>query len=363
MKITKIIVATIAAFVVNSVSFAGELTVTGAAKATYSIRSDDSTTSVSSNGKGIGIADEFSLGATGELDSGVSWAYAQDIDGATVQDDAKLTFTSESMGTFGIFVSEGGISSKYKWDVSAYAPGSDYGWNGNSSSSHRAGASAAAYTNGDDIGGYNNIQYHTPSGLLPSDISIKIAYAPSLASQPNNSSNGTGASAGDETNGNNATQIQIAGTPTDGMTVSGSYISKENQSTSMKREYEAGGISAKYVFGPVSVGYGKFFVQPALVKLTSAITTQHYENDALGIAFNVNDQLSISYTHEESEATKESITDVELKSNVTAEISAIQAAYTMGGMTLSLATKDIENMDYTASKNGKETVFAVALAF
>ena len=38
-------------------------------------------------GKGLGMANEFSLGASGELDNGFTWATNIDIDGATVQDD------------------------------------------------------------------------------------------------------------------------------------------------------------------------------------------------------------------------------------------------------------------------------------
>ena len=362
MKITKIIVATLAAFVVNSVSFAGELTVTGAAKATYSIRSNDSTTSVSDNGKGIGIANEFSLGASGETDNGISWVYAQDIDGATVQDDAKLTLTHSTFGTLGIFVSEGGLSSKYKWDVSAYAPGSDYGWTGNSAVSHSASASVAGFTNGDDIGGYNNIQYHSPAGLLPNDFSIKLAYAPDLGTNANASSGAVGTAVTTLEQGNDATQIQVSFAPVEGATISSSYIKKENQNV-IKRQYEAGGIAGKYSFGPVSAGYAHFEIQPALEGAQSAIFTDNYENDAYGIAVNVNDDLSISFTHEKSEANKETVVDAEVDTTVETEITAIQAAYTMGGMTLSLASKELENMDYTTGKDGKETTFAVVMAF
>ena len=362
MKITKIIVATLAAFVVNSVSFAGELTVTGTAKATYSIRSNDSTTSISDNGKGIGIANEFSLGASGETDNGISWVYAQDIDGATVQDDAKLTLTHSTFGTLGIFVSEGGISSKYKWDVSAYAPGSDYGWTGNSAVSHSASASVAGFTNGDDIGGFNNIQYHSPAGFLPKDLSIKLAYAPDLGTNANASSGAVGTAVTTLEQGNDATQIQVSFAPVEGATLSTSYIKKENQNV-IKRHYEAGGIAGKYSFGPVSAGYAHFRIQPALEGAQSAIYTDHYVNDAYGISLNVNDALSVSFTHEKSEANKETVVDAEVDTTVEAEITAIQAAYTMGGMTLSLASKEMENMDYTTGLDGNETTFAIVMAF
>jgi len=35
----------------------------------------------------------------------------------------------------------------------------------------------------------------------------------------------------------------------------------------------------------------------------------------------------------------------------------------MGGMTLSISQKDIENADYVLNKDEKETLFAVSMAF
>ena len=41
----------------------------------------------------------------------------------------------------------------------------------------------------------------------------------------------------------------------------------------------------------------------------------------------------------------------------------IQAAYTMGGMTLGVAMNDHENAGYTDNKDVKDTVFTVEMAF
>ena len=98
-----------------SVANAGELNITGDAKASYVITGSDGAKGGMNANKSLGVSNEFSLTASGELDNGWSWNYAQDIDGATVQDDAKITLTSEAFGTVGIFVSEGGISSKYSF--------------------------------------------------------------------------------------------------------------------------------------------------------------------------------------------------------------------------------------------------------
>ena len=366
MKIAKITLAVFVSFLVNAVSFAGELTVTGSAKATYSLRGSDSITAQSNGGKGIGIANEFSLSASGETDNGIAWAYAQDIDGSTVQDDAKLTLSNDSFGTFGIFVSEGGLSAKYGWNVTAYGPGSDYGYTSNTAATvtHKTGASVAGFTYGDDIGGYNNFQYHTPAGLLPFETSVKVAYAPNLGANANSSSNAAGTvDAGDD--GMNAVQYKVTTAPIDGLEINVSYMEKDN-GASYKQEYQAGGASAKYAIGSFEVGVGRFLVAPATPLNSSAIHTKDYENTAIALAFNVNDALSVSYSREDSEAHKETVTvatRADAKSSVEAQITAIQAAYTMGGMTVSVASKDIENMDYTKNLDAKETVIAVSLAF
>jgi hypothetical protein len=74
-----------------SLAQAGELTVTGNAKASYRIDSSDSSTGAVATTPGFGVANEFNLGASGELDNGLTWKYNINIDDATVQDDAGLS--------------------------------------------------------------------------------------------------------------------------------------------------------------------------------------------------------------------------------------------------------------------------------
>ena len=367
MKTLKITIAVLASVLANAVVFAGELTVTGNAKATYALRSSDSTTGVSENGKGIGIANEFTLGASGETDNGIAWKYAQDIDDATVQDDASLTLTFPTYGTLGIFVSEGDLSSALAWSPAVYAPGSDYGWTSNTASGtkHDDGTSTAPFSRGNGIKSYNYFQYHTPAGILPFGLAAKVAWAPSTGADQNASSDNAGDAKSAE-DGHSARQYQVSAAPIDGLSISASYIENDGYGATYKQTYEAGGVSAKYSFGPVTVGYGKFLIAPAITKVADDIHTYQYENISYGIGFNVNESFSISYTQEKSEASKKAVeeaTRVDTMSKVEAEISAIQAAYTMGGMTVSVASKSLDNMDYTANKDGTETVIAVALAF
>ena len=68
-KLTKLLFSVISSVAIATSAFAGELTVTGSAKATYTILSNSGTTGTHGLGKGIGIANEFSLTASGELDN------------------------------------------------------------------------------------------------------------------------------------------------------------------------------------------------------------------------------------------------------------------------------------------------------
>ena len=361
-KLTKIALAILTSLSISTASFAGELTVTGAAKATYSILSSDSTLGTANAPKGIGIANEFTLSASGELDNGYTWSYAQDIDGATVHDDAKLTMTTP-YGTVGAFVSEGSLSAKYGFDASAYAPGSDYGFTSGSTGGTVTGLNAG-FTYGTNISSYNNLQYHTPADALPYSTSIKIGFAPE-ASGALNSSNATQAQ---NEGAGSVTEGKITTSPVDGLTLAASYIEKDDEvgSPAVIQEYKGGSVAGKYALNSVTVGLGYTLHAPTHQHKTAGTRyVQHYENTSFSIGYAVNEALTVSYTNEESEAhtvTKD-VDDTTTDDSVEFEIEAIQAAYTMGGMTLSLAHKSLENSDYTLNKDHKHTIFAVQMAF
>ena len=84
----------------------------------------------------------------------------------------------------------------------------------------------------------------------------------------------------------------------------------------------------------------------------NGITTAAVEdvrNEKFSIGVNVNDNLSVSYEEEES------VPSLATGSTTTYTMtsSGIQAAYTMGGMTLGAAMNDHENAGYTKIKTLK----------
>ena len=356
-----IVFASVVAF---SSAKAGVLEVTGTAKATYNINSSETGSAVNESGKGIGITNELAFTGTGELDNGFTWKYQVELDdtaagtfGAT--DDTRLELTTP-YGTVAAYNTEGSLNTKYKYSAAAYGAGSDNG----------AGGSIEY---GQSIDSYNNLQYHTPAGLLPYETSFKVAYSPS-ADGSKNSGNSAG-SIDTPANGNRIMQYQVMSSPIDGLDIGASYLEKSNE-TGTKQGYEQGGIFAKYAYGSFTIGAGKNGVSNNITDFTTMTTAtalntaalkatiKSFENDQISLGYKVNDQLSVSYDMESSEAQKRTKAGTgDSKASVELEVNTLQAAYSMGGMTLSVSMKDIENQDYVLNKDMKETLFVVAMAF
>ena len=345
------------------VAKAGELSITGSAKASYAITSNDGTAAKSNANKGLGISNEFTLGASGELDNGYTWTYAIDIDavesGAT-NDDAKLTLTTPQ-GTIGMFLGEGGLGVDNAGSQSVISRPSDTSYN-------------EAMFDTFDIDGYDNLQYHTPAGMIPFGITAKIGYAPSanataandfkatgavndrVATADTDINNGVTADAG----GSSVTHYQVKASEIpflDGLTVGADYFEASGVIGASQQAPESGAYYLTYAAGPAVIGYSESFYAAAMDNISTE-QVEKIENKKYSIGFNVNDNLSISYEVEKSDPHLSAGT-----ASFEQEASGLQAAYTMGGMTLGVAMNDLENASYTENKDVKDTVFTVEMAF
>ena len=359
-KLTKLLFSVISSVAIATSAFAGEFTVSGGVKATYTVLGNTGTTGTHAVGKGLGISNEFSLTASGELDNGMTWSYAQDIDGATVQDDASIAFGTD-YGTVKICVSECPLSTKYAFDNSAYGVGSDTGYGGG------AGTTALkAMQYGANINSYNNIQYHAPADLLPLGMTFKAGMTPGGAG---GSANASVHSVNGDVNGE-MTQYAVTMAPVDGLTLAASYYDFGDMGKDDARQAaEGGSYSANYSMGSFSVGYGETLWAPAQkMNATSAgsAATQHYENEAYSIGFAVNENLSVSFTEETStqkNKAKAALANTATRSDVEMEITTIDVSYTVGGATLGLSNSEHSNDSHTSGDDTTETIVAISLAF
>jgi len=343
-----------------SLANAGELSVTGTAKASYVIVSSSSAGGVQEQPKSLGVANEFNLTAGGELDNGMTWGYNIGIDDATVQDDGGL-WLNTAYGKIAINVSQGGLELSKAAALSATGNrGSDSGF-------------AEDMFEEWSIGDANNIAYTLPAGLLPFGIAASVAYAPSTVDDTNQSVNNLVAAnsgvitapqnelkifaSGSVANaGKTMTQYQVTAAPIEGLGIGASYETFGGATGDTGQKAEGGSWYASYTMGNAQIAYGKSYVALPTAKTATYESVFGSKYSAL-IA--VNDAFSVSYGVEKSQATHvlNSTADVEQ------EVTQIAAAYTMGGLTFAVSQNNYDNANYSANKDVKSTVFNVSMAF
>ena len=323
---------------------AGELSVNGTAKATYNVGSG------SSGNQGIGITNELNFTASGEMDNGYTWSYSMELDpasgGAANNDDTQIVLGLNDAGTIKVCVSECGNNKKYAWDASAYTSMSDTGT-----------SYGIVYPGDAGAAGTSTIQYHTPE--LPFGTTASAAYNYNMAGDAASGNNaGTG--------GNSREEYSLVTKPVDGLTVSAQYnkVNDYNDGVGTEQQFEeGGGYALKYAAGNFTVGYGKSYQAPELTTVVGSGATlteaEYYDNTGMSLAFAVNDDLSVSYTREVSEANLANSGTV----TYDVEMDSVQVAYSLGGATLSIARADVENVGYINGYDLEETIVAMTFAF
>jgi len=345
-NISKLLVGILFSALVMAPSYAGELAVSGGATATYATNGDDD-----SAGKNLGISNEIDLTASGELDNGYTWKYQVQLDGATTANDDTRLELGTDMGTVGFYVSEGGMSAELH-GVGALGAGFDY-------------VSPTSFEAGYDVDGYSNLQYHLPADMLPFGIGLKVGYVPNMSATTMLSAKESDSTITSQATGRNLTMGQISVSPIDGLSIKGDVAQTSNE-TGVAVSTEEGisaNINAKYTMGPISIGYAEGGYQPAVA--SGELT--YYENKFLGIQFDVNDQLSLSYHIDESDKNvRTAVADAATAGTKTVtgmEQKSYQLAYTTGGATIGIAQVEVSNSDYTAGKDEAQTVFSLGISF
>ena len=377
-----------------SISFvsanAGTLNVTGTAKATYNISSSDSSAAANESGKGLGVVNEITFGAAGELENGWTWSYNMALDpagadttagGAATNDDTGLALTTP-YGSIAANISQGSLNKQLTFSAAAYKTGVDLGY--------------GAIIDPVGLGDYNNLQYHTPAGLIPFGTVFKVGFSPSADVEGSASDNNQGASASAAANPamsassalpydtitsstapsavNSIVEYSVETKPIDGLTISASYVDIDSSiaKSTDHSQYEAGAVTVKYAYGPVTVGYGRNAITPHVAaSAADAYFVNLVDNRDISIGYAVNENLTVSYEQSSSEVNikKRDDANTVTKKTLKQDVDTIQAAYTMGGMTLAISQANIDGDGYTGNEVGtsrkdvKETIFAVTMAF
>lgn len=362
-NILKTITVLVSASLISAVAHAGDLAITGSAKASYVINGDQTNT-----GKAFGVSNELNFTASGELDNGYTWNYHTELDpadgGTATNDDSALVVGMGDLGTVGIYDSEGGLSTETSWGIGAMGAGSDY-----ANTMTRIGI-------GSDVSAEAHVEYHSPAGLLPLGIAFSAGYAPNTADGQGNSYKNSGLVATTATVGTTATQYRLTAAPIDGLKLGVDYFETGgDKPAALGQENTAGTMYAQYAFGNIKVGAYQGYLEPgkttdkaatASADTATASNGDMYEFDGLGIEFAVNDQLSLSYSTEDFERkdyTMATTASTKTTTSVTSEQRTIMAAYNVGGATLGLSLVDTSDSDYTVGQDESKTVISLAMEF
>lgn len=332
---------------------AGEISVSGAANVTYVTKSGNNTNS-------IGTDKDVKFSGSGDVNGYTVSFHTTMTDAYTVSSSATVIGMG-SMGSIG-FGTGGGTNVAGAYDETyprAYEENSDAG-----------GQSAANY-----IGNWaddNAIVYQWP-GMDVAGVSLSGGLEYSLQAGTATSNDG-GVAANSDTWGAGY-GIGLTADTNMGLVVGAYYATRDNKNHNAVKDVEDewnGTWFANYSMGPVSIGYQTAFVDSGLAgAATSATATTaaktvgtsagQFEADNMSIAFNVNDDLSISYAEaEETYDSRNAATDTD----VTQESESLQIAYSMGSMSIKAYSTEITNPNYDEdAANLKKNEIAIGLAF
>tara|TARA_B100001123_G_scaffold367329_1_gene427557 strand:+ start:230 stop:1243 length:1014 start_codon:yes stop_codon:yes gene_type:complete len=335
-KLTKIGVSALCGSLAGiSAANAGDLSVTGGVDMSW-ISLDDETT-----GNPLGIGSNVTFSGSGELDNGWSVDLSVANTNANVYSNTNVTVGVPGLGDFRISQGVSGSGIDRMDDMTPNVWEEAYGTGLGTGIDTVAGSSGGA-----------NIEF-TPSGT-PDGLTARISFSPSVGGSGSSDKGSSGDDGGVSQAGFDITlEAGSDFTGMDGLTVYGGIAEVEQNvnSTTYSGDKEEMTVGAKYAMGSWTIGY-----QISEEDTGRASGTTQYDNDAYGITFNVNDDLSIGYNHYESTAEGTA---------VTAEATSVQIAYTMGGASIRLAEASVDNAKYqtTAAFDRDATTLSVSLAF
>ena len=336
-------------------AFAGEITASGDAGYTYSseevgVRTDD----------GYGFNHDITFSGSGELDNGFTVSTTMILTESSALSSSNVALGMGGLGTITIGNGLAGVGGAFD-DVTPRA----YEEN------HDGMKTSTAIDNLGALSDGNQVMYSSPSfDLGGGSLSFMLGYTPEAGDAATgeggvavqSASYGSGTAAG--------INVSVGGLTAGAMAEE--VQNDQGEATEMQNAMSATWY-ANYSFGPVSVGYqtgGLDYGSTATAEAATAAKTiaaagGNFEFEKMSIAFNVNENLSISwgeleetYDAQSSNDSNQIIADVEMSST------SIQFAYTMGSMSIKGYQTDTDNPGWDSNASSDEvTELAVNFAF
>ena len=353
-NIKKLGVTALAGSLVAVSAQAGEMSMNGSANFTWAQK--DGT-----EGKSIGTDKGLTVSGSGELDNGWTFSVGTYFSDTLAISTHVTTLTMGSMGTLKVGHAYGGIGSAYDEEVpQVYEQTSDAYQN----SANLVGA----YMDG------NSVAWDLPSiDLGGMSAAVDLVFSPDATdSTVNNGGQGTHTGIWGIGYGAGVTLTGLA----DGLTV-GVYgdlreTVKDVGTNDKASDQFTGTWYAKYSAGPISFGYQQSYFDSGLTSATAIAAASPatvgtsagvFEAENMSIAFNVNDNLSISWT-DTTDTYDAQADDTGTIADVDKNTDALQIAYSMGGMSIKAYRMEESNPNYDSDAGdvGKSEI-SLGLAF
>jgi hypothetical protein len=332
----------LAAFVISAFAIvsaqAGEMTLTG------SMEISNTKTGGVTTGNGLGQENELAITGSTELDNGIGVSYKQTVGDKFAFNDSELMFAT-AYGTIGVSSTGGSIE-----DIDNIVP--------TAFEEAEALISFTTSTGFLDIGNNDGTYGIVYKNAVPgTGMNVTGFYTPKGGS-------GDGTASDDAPSGDvnaadgKAYSVYLRGNPLnliEGVDVAVGYENTESNAVSKATatDEESYTAAVNYTWGPVKVGYQKGYLHTGS-ELGSGV--EGYKNTYMGIAYAVNDNLSVSYQNTVSRRLSHSGEGIET------DINGYSAAYTSGGMTLAYVDNTANNANYTANttRTGSQIVLSIA---
>jgi outer membrane protein OmpU len=326
----KIGMTALAASLVSTSVFAGELTASGSASVTAEGWSG---TDINKE-RALSMADSVVLSGSTELDNGMTVSMSFELDNddnGGSYDDKSVTIASDTLGTFK-FSGHGGSTAASAIDATAAG---DMWDNFDGVGGGTAGGTGVLVSAAE--GGNNSIFYTLPS--LVDGLAVTASYRPA----------GSTTVAADNAS---ATGYGVSYTGVEGLSVSYAVANKETGVATTSGDQTV--MKASYAYGPLTASYSNNDYDIA----STADNNSDQETTSWAVSYTVSDAISVTYGEETIDTG-----NVTSGSEIDAEYSGITAAYTAGGMTITAKMMEGDNVAHSTDADEDMEYWSLGLAF
>ena len=343
---------------------AGEMSVSGGINTTLKFGKPGTSTIGNNTSRSFGTDRDVTFSGGGELDNGTTFSMSTTLLDNMALSASTTTISTPTLGSFTLGSSNGSASYMYDEEVpKAYEEVSD-----------------AKQTMANQIGNFmdNNSIMYTPPALdfMGATFQAHATYSP----QATDDIVGDGAAADYSQTWGSGQELGL--TITYDALKLGFYGAERLRTTPKVTagtgNYETDEFNgvwyAKYTMGPVSIGYSESYMDAGVTQALGSETVNTakvertaggiFTGDQMSIAFNVNDNMSISYTtsDETYDTQDDAATAVTTDDDITESIDAIQIAYSMGGMSIKAYNMEVTNPAHDQNA-ADQSVTEIALGF